>query len=118
MQIEANYEKAAKFIRSAASQGAQLAVLPEYHLTNWLPDDPKFWDLGDQWKVYLDKYQALAKECNICIVPGTIVEKHSDVDAEDDKLINVAHFIDNHGEILGRYEKKNLWYPKRRSRSG
>lgn len=119
MQIEANYEKAAKFIRSAASQGAQLAVLPEYHLTNWLPDDPKFWDLSGQWKVYLDKYRALAKECNICIVPGTIVERHPDAETEDEILINVAYFIDNHGEILGRYQKKNLWYEylERHSRS-
>lgn len=30
-----NFEKAANFIRSAAQQGANLAVLPEYHLTNW-----------------------------------------------------------------------------------
>lgn len=109
MQVEANYEKAAKFIRSAASQGAQLAVLPEYHLTNWLPDDPKFSDLCGQWKLYLDKYQALAKECNICIVPGTIVERHQEA-GEEGKLINVAYFIDNHGEILGQYQKKNLWY--------
>ncbi|MCJ1363039.1 hypothetical protein MMC16_002145 [Acarospora aff. strigata] len=113
MQIEANHKKAASFIRSAASQGAQLAVLPEYHLTNWLPDDPKFADLCGQWKTYLDKYRGLAKECNICIVPGTIVERHQDAGSQEDKLINVAYFIDNHGEILGQYQKKNLWHPER-----
>ena len=30
-------------------------------------------------------------------------------EAEEDKLINVAYFIGPDGEILGRYEKKNLW---------
>ncbi len=110
MEIEANYNKAASFIRSAASQGAQLAVLPEYHLTNWVPDDPNFALRGDQWKNYLDKYRALAKECNICIVPGTIVERHQDAETEEDQLVNMAYFIDNHGEILGIYQKKNLWY--------
>ena len=119
MQIEANYNKAANFIRTAASQGAQLAVLPEYHLTNWVPDDPKFSDLCGQWRAYLDKYRALAQECNICIVPGTIVERHPEVaGTEEDRLINVAYFIDNHGEILGQYQKKNLWYLERRLGSG
>jgi predicted amidohydrolase len=66
MQMEENFNKAAKFIRSAATQGAELAVLPEYHLTNWLPRDPEFVGLCDQWEVYLKKYKDLAKECNIC----------------------------------------------------
>lgn len=107
MRIEANYTKAATFIREAAKKGAQLAVLPEYHLTNWVPEDPEFSDLCGQWEIYLNKYRALAKECNICIVPGTIVERHGE------RLVNVAYFIGNEGSILGRYEKKNLWHPER-----
>ena len=110
MQVEANYLKAAQFIQRAASLGAQLAVLPEYHLTNWIPEDPEFASLCDHWQVYLEKYRSLAKECNICLVPGTIVERHQDAEKDEYKLINVAYFIDNKGEILGRYQKKNLWY--------
>jgi predicted amidohydrolase len=66
MQLEHNFNKAANFIRSAASQGAELAVLPEYHLTNWKPKDPGFVGLCDQWETYLRKYRDLAKECGIC----------------------------------------------------
>jgi predicted amidohydrolase len=66
MQLEDNFNKAANFVRSAAAQGAELAVLPEYHLTNWLPKDPGFVGLCDQWEVYLRKYRDLAKECGIC----------------------------------------------------
>ncbi|KAL8762607.1 MAG: hypothetical protein Q9184_001408 [Pyrenodesmia sp. 2 TL-2023] len=113
MRIEANYAKAARSIQHAASKGAQLAVLPEYHLTNWVPDDPTFSHLCGQWETYLNKYRALAQEHNICIVPGTIVERHQDEEAGGDKLLNVAYFIDNKGEILGRYQKKNLWHPER-----
>ncbi|PQE22002.1 carbon-nitrogen hydrolase protein [Rutstroemia sp. NJR-2017a BBW] len=119
LQPEGNFEKASSFIRSAALQGADLAVLPEYHLTNWLPNDPKFLPLCDEWETYVKKYQALAKECNISIVPGTIVERHivekSEEDPEDKghKLLNVAYFIDNTGEIVGKYIKKNLWGPER-----
>jgi len=64
MAIESNHAKAISFIRNAASQGAHLAVLPEYHLTNWLPDDPNFINLCSQSQKYLEAYQALAKELN------------------------------------------------------
>ncbi|OCL08192.1 carbon-nitrogen hydrolase [Glonium stellatum] len=113
MQIEQNFNKAASYIRSAAAQGVELVVLPEYHLTNWIPKDPKFLPLCEQWETYLKKYQDLAKECKICIVPGTIVERHNDAEKEEDRLLNVAYFIDHTGEIIGKYIKKNLWGPER-----
>ncbi|KAF1982256.1 carbon-nitrogen hydrolase [Aulographum hederae CBS 113979] len=111
MQLESNFAKAATFIRSAASQGAHLAVLPEYHLTNWVPKDPRFIELCGEWETYLKKYQELARELRICIVPGTIVERHGH--GEGCKLLNVAYFIGMTGEVLGKYVKKNLWGPER-----
>jgi len=113
MQIENNFERAAAFIRSAAIQGAELVVLPEYHLTNWVPKTEGFLDLCGQWEIYLKKYQDLARECKICIVPGTIVERHKDANSNEEKLLNVAYFIGESGEILGKYVKKNLWHPER-----
>lgn len=110
MQMEANYKKAEDFIRAAAKQGAHLAVLPEYHLLNWVPHDEKFKEACSHFQIYVDKYQALAKELNINIVPGTIVELH-DGDTDAERLWNVAYFIDNTGAIAGRYVKKNLWGP-------
>lgn len=108
MQLEDNYQKAENFIRSAAKQDTELAVLPEYHLLNWIPNDQKFKEACGHWETYLNKYRALAKECNINIVPGTIVELH-DAGKENERLENVAYFIDNKGEIAGKYVKKNLW---------
>jgi predicted amidohydrolase len=107
MSPDHNYEKAISFIREAASQSCSLAVLPEYHLTNWLPDEPSFINLCSQSQRYLDGYCALAAELNINIVPGTIVEKRGD------ELQNIAYFISNAGKILGQYQKKNLWHPER-----
>ncbi|KAI1434082.1 carbon-nitrogen hydrolase [Xylaria sp. CBS 124048] len=103
-----NYEKAESFIRDAASKGCHLAVLPEYHLTSWVPDEPGFKASCKESSAYLQKYQALAKELHICIVPGTIVEP------ENDTLTNCAYFISSDGSIAGRYQKKNLWHPERR----
>jgi hypothetical protein len=85
-------------------------LLPEYHLTNWVPKEPGFLECCDEWELYLKKYQALAKELSICIVPGTIVERHQDAETEEERLLNVAYFIGKEGDILGKYVKKNLWY--------
>ena len=112
MQVEQNFNNAASYIRSAAAQGVDLVVLPEYHLTNWVPKDPNFLSLCEQWEIYLKKYQNLAKECKICIVPGTIVERQTGAEKED-QLLNVAYFIDHTGEIIGKYIKKNLWWVSR-----
>ncbi|KAI9699494.1 MAG: hypothetical protein M1820_007125 [Bogoriella megaspora] len=111
LQMKTNFEKSAEFIRSAAIQGAEVAVLPEYHLTNWVPNDPNFAELCDSWETYLNKYKDLAKECRISIVPGTIVERHWE--NGEIKLLNVAYFIDDKGEVVGRYVKKNIWHPER-----
>ncbi|KAL4791584.1 carbon-nitrogen hydrolase [Aspergillus venezuelensis] len=122
LAVEQNHATACDYIRSAAAQGAELAVLPEYHLSGWAPEDPLFAVQAEQTAKYLSAYQALAKELNICLVPGTIVEKHPHPDLvakerEGDKgayvLYNTAYFISSNGAILGRYRKKNIWHPER-----
>jgi predicted amidohydrolase len=108
MKLEANHQEAVTHIRAVAEQGAILAVLPEYHLLNWVPKDPGFKDACSHWETYLTNYRDLAKELNISIVPGTILELH-DSGTPEELLLNVAYFIDNTGAIAGRYVKKNLW---------
>lgn len=61
---------------------------------------------------YLAKYQALAKEMGICIVPGTIIEKHQQPN-QAPMFFNTAYFISQDGNILGSYRKKNIWHPER-----
>lgn len=108
MSPEHNYNKAESFIHAAALQKADLAVLPEYHLLNFLPHDPKFKQACSTWRTYLERYQALAKELSINLVPGTLVELH-DQGTSEERLLNVAYFINSKGEIAGKYVKKNLW---------
>ncbi|KAF4212100.1 hypothetical protein CNMCM8980_002093 [Aspergillus fumigatiaffinis] len=115
LAIEENHARACNYIRDAAAQGAELAVLPEYHLNGWAPDDPLWAEQAGEYKKYLSAYQALAKELHICLVPGSIVERH---EAEADgkgqfSLYNTAYFISNDGSILGSYRKKNIWHPER-----
>lgn len=66
--------------------------------------------------LYLAKYQDLARQLGINIIPGTICEPCStgQDDRGDVELGNVAYFIAAEtGDICGRYQKKNLWHPER-----
>ena len=50
----------------------------------------------------------------MCLVPGTIIEKHSGSQGDGDPLLyNVAYFISHDGTVLGSYRKKNIWHPER-----
>ncbi|KAK0629223.1 putative chaperone binding protein [Bombardia bombarda] len=124
--VAENYAKAESYIRKAAEQGAHLAVLPEYHLTSWCPDHPDFVSASAESATYLARYQALAKELDINIVPGTICEVHPAPDntTQDDNLAvqnnspveirNMAYWLAaSTGAIAGAYQKKNLWHPER-----
>ncbi|KAJ4158692.1 uncharacterized protein LMH87_009208 [Akanthomyces muscarius] len=115
LDVEGNYAKAESFIRAAAAQGAQLAVLPEYHLQGWVGSRDVLLPCAAQSATYLARYQALARELQLCIVPGTLLEDHSSPsDAHDEPPIaNVAYFIGPDGAICGRYHKRNLWHPEK-----
>ncbi|TAQ89917.1 hypothetical protein B7494_g1763 [Chlorociboria aeruginascens] len=115
LQPAKNFSRAETFIRSAAAQGCHLAVLPEFHLTNWVPNDPQFHAACSDWETYLQKYQALARSLSICIVPGSIVRTRSPTASSPQQLDNITYFISNDGSILGSYVKKNLWGPTERS---
>ncbi|KAF7715732.1 Uncharacterized protein PECH_006134 [Penicillium ucsense] len=114
---EENYATACNYIRQAAADGAQLAVLPEYHLSGWVPDDPRWSEQAGQSTTYLENYKALARELKICLVPGTLIERqprsNPTSEEKDFRLFNVAHFISDNGTVLGSYRKKNIWHPER-----
>ncbi|KAJ5716595.1 hydrolase carbon-nitrogen family [Penicillium malachiteum] len=96
LAIEENYSTACNYIREAASQGAELAVLSEYHLSGWAPTDERWSMQAGQASQYLTNYQSLAKELKICLVPGTIIEKETGVD-NSTLFYNTAYFISNDG---------------------
>lgn len=91
-------------------------LICRYHLCGWAPDDPAYAVQAGEYQKYLQAYQALAKELHICLVPGTIVERHvvkTDTVDEQVRLYNTAYFISHDGQILGSYRKKNIWHPER-----
>jgi predicted amidohydrolase len=96
-------------------------VLPEYHLTSWVPEDPKFAEIARTAYSYVAKYQELARELKVNIVPGTIVTTDagnetngaSKETSASPPLLNIAPFISYNGELLASYTKANLWHPER-----
>lgn len=97
-------------MRDAAAQGAQLAVLPEYHLVGWEPTSAAWRAAAAGSSAdYLERYRELARELGVAIVPGTLLEEAT----TSRRLVNVAYFIGPDGGLLARYVKKNLWHPER-----
>ena len=87
-------------------------MLPEYHISSWLPQREELLAIARDYKSYLDRYCALAKELQICLVPGTILEAGSH-ETNTNAIANVCHFIGPDGKVLGRYQKRNLWHPEK-----
>ncbi|KFH45676.1 Nitrilase-like protein [Hapsidospora chrysogenum ATCC 11550] len=115
LALEENHATAESYIRAAAERGCCLAVLPEYHLTSWEPSNPGFRKACVESASYLPRYQELARQLDISIVPGTICEPLPTQDTDGSvELGNVAYFIAaGTGDICGRYQKKNLWHTER-----
>ncbi|KAK0707464.1 carbon-nitrogen hydrolase [Lasiosphaeris hirsuta] len=112
--LEENFAKAEAYIREAAAQGADLAVLPEYHLTSWCPEHPDFVASCVTSAPYLARYQSLARALAINIVPGTICEVLPSPSASSKPEIrNMTYWITPTGALAGTYQKKNLWHPER-----
>ncbi|KAF8508240.1 carbon-nitrogen hydrolase [Hysterangium stoloniferum] len=102
--VSNNFSKLDGFVSSAKAQNADLIVFPEYFLTGVISEHLHLAADEGHW---LEDLQSLAKRYGIDIVAGTIVEKSSQ---NDEQLFNTARYIDKHGEVLGEYRKKHLWY--------
>ena len=101
-KVEENYERAEKFIREAASQGAEIIVLPEMWNTGYaLEKLDELADVnGERTKAFLS---SLAKQLGVHIVGGSVAVKR------DDKFYNTMYTFNNEGELVGEYSKAHLF---------
>ncbi|GAA5959789.1 hypothetical protein JCM3765_000103 [Sporobolomyces pararoseus] len=143
-----NLSKAHNFVRQAKEHGAELVCFPEYFISGVVADK-QHWNLAQYPHTHshlhdnhpnvessppsttshwLSTFQSLAKELDIDIAVGTIVERQIDPETglerkvtiknedgvEEERMVlnNVAYYVDNKGEIVGRYMKRNLWWPE------
>lgn len=118
LDAEHNFAHAQREVRAAAAQGASLAVLPEYHLTGWVPENLSFALTPDAALGFQRRYQELAAELHINLCTGTVVSRAPDDALRQDggpMLLNKSDFIDHDGNLLGTYTKNNLWIPERKT---
>lgn len=104
--VEHNYEQAEAWIRKAAQEQTDVAVLPEMWNTSFYPDD--IYNLADadgaRTQVFLSK---LAAQLNMNIVGGSVAVRRGD------RLYNTMYVADRCGHVVGTYDKVHLFTPGR-----
>ena len=107
LDLAGNADQLEAWFRKAANGGAKIAVAPEGSLDGYIVNEiiakemaaSKMRDVA----VAIDspvirRFQSLARELNLCLVFGFAEQLNEDV-------FNTAVFIDNSGEICGKYQK-------------
>ena len=100
----ANVSRATALIRSAATRGARLVVLPE--VFSWR--GPRADEAGAFETIpgaTTDALAALARECGIYLCIGSILE----ATPEDGRAFNTSCLLDAGGNIVARYRKIHLF---------
>lgn len=99
-----NLEVATGLVRKAAAQGAQLVALPENF--SWLgPEAQRPQAAEDLNGPTLTAMAALAKECAVHLLAGSILERG----APDGKLFNTSVLLGPNGAQLAVYRKIHLF---------
>lgn len=101
-KVNENFERAEKFIREAASQGAEIVILPEMWNTGYALE--KLDELADEEGVRTKTFlKDLASELGIHIVGGSVATK------SEGKFYNTMYVVNGEGELVSEYSKVHLF---------
>jgi deaminated glutathione amidase len=104
--LQENLNTAARLIKSAAEEGAQLAVLPEYFCLMGLKDTDKVRAREPYGNGPIqEQLSAIAKDNGIYLVAGTIPLEAGD----PQKVLNTTLVFNPYGETIARYDKIHLF---------
>jgi len=104
--LQENLSTASRLIMAAVTEGAQLAVLPEYFCLMGLKDTDKVRareSLGSG--PIQERLSAIAQQNNIYLVAGTIPLEAND----PNKVLNTTLVFNPAGEQIARYDKMHLF---------
>ena len=105
-ELQENLNTAARLIKVAAEEGAQLAVLPEYFCLMGLKDTDKVRARESYGNGPIqEQLSAIAKDNGIYLVAGTIPLEAGD----PQKVLNTTLVFNPHGETIARYDKIHLF---------
>lgn len=99
----ANLEKATSMIGIAASEGAEMVVLPEMFNCPYDTNKFKIYAESPENSPSLKAVSGAAQENNVFLVAGSIPE------LSEDKLYNSSFIYDNHGILLDVHRKMHLF---------
>lgn len=104
--LQENLNTAARLIKSAAEEGAQLAVLPEYFCLMGSKDTDKVLAREPYGNGPIqEQLSAIAKDNGIYLVAGTIPLEAGD----PQKVLNTTLVFNPYGETIARYDKIHLF---------
>lgn len=104
--VSANLEEAARLIEDAASQGAELVVLPEYFCIMGMKDTDKLAVREQPGDGQIQKFLSeTAKRLGIWLVGGSVPLMSS----EPDKVYNSCLVYADNGQQVARYDKIHLF---------
>jgi predicted amidohydrolase len=99
----ANLEKAERYCREAARNGADVIALPE--MWNWMGPFAKTREAAETKDgPSITMLRGVAREFGCCIVGGSIMERQ-----KKGLPLNTTFFIGRKGEIVSRYSKMHLF---------
>lgn len=102
-KIDDNFKVIKKAIKLVAERGGKLIVFHECALCGYPPVEQKIEEINkEKIEFYLSKIAALSKQYNIFAAVGTVR-----FDAE--YRFNSIVVFDDHGKLMGYYDKKALW---------
>jgi nitrilase len=105
-ELQENLNTAARLIKVAAEEGAQLAVLPEYFCLMGLKDTDKVRARESYGNGPIqEQLSAIAKDNGIYLVAGTIPLEAGD----PQKVLNTTLVFNPHGKTIARYDKIHLF---------
>ena len=104
--VSANLEEAARLVEDAASQGAELVVLPEYFCIMGMKDTDKLAVREQPGDGQIQRFLSeTAKRLGIWLVGGSVPLTSS----EPDKVYNSCLVYADNGEQVARYDKIHLF---------
>lgn len=112
-QVQVNIEAAADGVRTAAMQGAQLVVLPEYFCLLSPRDDAKKEIAEDYGNGPIQTaLSELARETKIWLIGGTLpikCQENNQLSGQTERIFNTQLVFSPKGEVVARYDKIHLF---------
>src|SRR5947209_18416897 len=100
-----NFERAVRFIRNAAKEGAQIVCLPELYRSQYFcqAEDHANFALAEEIPgPSTSELERIARECGVVIVASLFEKRAAGV------YHNTAAIIDADGQYLGKYRKMHI----------